>query len=142
MKKTTQELLELMKSSRDYHEYLAQNKEDIGKDHMKIDRALNVLLAEKKAVKAEVIAKSGIENHYAYQIFSGAKTPTRDKVLMLCVGFALTVEETQQLLKITGYAQLYSKEERDNVILFGLTKHLSIIDINDLLYEMNYGILE
>jgi len=142
MKKSTQELLELMKSSRDYHEYLAQNKEDIGKDHMKIDRALNVLLAEKKAVKAEVIAKSGIENHYAYQIFSGVKTPTRDKVLMLCVGFALTVEETQQLLKITGYAQLYSKEERDNVILFGLTKHLSIIDINDLLYEMNYGILE
>lgn len=142
MKKTTQELLELMKSSRDYHEYLAQNKEDIGKDHMKIDRALNALLAEKKAVKAEVIAKSGIENHYAYQIFSGVKTPTRDKVLMLCVGFGLTVEETQQLLKITGYAQLYSKEERDNVILFGLTKHLSIIDINDLLYEMNYGILE
>ena len=142
MKKTTQELLELMKSSRDYHEYLAQNKEDIGKDHMKIDRALNALLAEKKAVKAEVIVKSGIENHYAYQIFSGVKTPTRDKVLMLCVGFGLTVEETQQLLKITGYAQLYSKEERDNVILFGLTKHLSIIDINDLLYEMNYGILE
>ena len=142
MKKTTQELLELMKSSRDYHEYLAQNKEDIGKDHMKIDRALNALLAEKKAVKAEVIAKSGIENHYAYQIFSGVKTPTRDKVLMLSVGFGLTVEETQQLLKITGYAQLYSKEERDNVILFGLTKHLSIIDINDLLYEMNYGILE
>ncbi len=142
MKKTTQELLELMKSSRDYHEYLAQNKEDIGKDHMKIDRALNVLLAEKKAVKAEVIAKSGIENHYAYQIFSGVKTPTRDKVVMLCVGFDLTVEETQQLLKITGYAQLYSKEERDNVILFGLTKHLSIIEINDLLYEMNYGILE
>ena len=142
MKKTTQELLELMKSSRDYHEYLAQYKEDIGKDHMKIDRALNALLAEKKAIKAEVIVKSEIENHYAYQIFSGVKTPTRDKVLMLCVGFGLTVEETQQLLKITGYAQLYSKEERDNVILFGLTKHLSIIDINDLLYEMNYGILE
>lgn len=142
MKKTTQELLDLMKNSKDYHEYLAQTQDAIGKDHMKIDRALNALLAEKKAVKSEVIARSGIENHYAYQIFSGVKTPARDKVLMLCVGFGLNVEETQQLLKITGYAQLYSKEERDNVILFGLTKTLSIIEINDLLYEMNYTILE
>lgn len=79
---------------------------------------------------------------YAYQIFSGTKTPTRDKVLMLCIGFSLAVEETQRLLKITGYAQLYSKDERDNVILFGLTKKLSIIEINDILYEMNHNILE
>ncbi len=142
MKKTTQELLALMKNSADYHDYLTQNRDNIGKDHMKIDRALTSLLAEKNAVKSAVIAKSGIENHYAYQIFSGAKTPTRDKVLMLCIGFGLSVEETQRLLKITGYAQLYGKEERDNVILFGLTKQLSIIDINDILYEMNYGMLE
>lgn len=142
MKKNTQELLELMKTSQDYHDYHEKYKDDIGKGHMKIDRALNALLADKDAIKADVIARSGIETHYAYQIFSGTKTPTRDKVLMLCIGFSLSVEETQRLLKITGYAQLYSKDERDNVILFGLTKKLSIIEINDILYEMNHNILE
>ncbi|MGM9680008.1 MAG: XRE family transcriptional regulator [Eubacteriales bacterium] len=142
MKKTTQELLDLMQSSQDYNRYLAANRESIGQEHMKIDRALNSLLAQRGAVKAEVIAKSGIENHYAYQIFSGARTPTRDKVVMLCIGFGLTVEETQKLLKITGYAQLYGKDERDNVILFGLTRRLSVIDINELLYELSLDLLD
>lgn len=142
MKKTTQELLDMMKNSKDYHQYLATNRENMIQEHMKIARALNALLAEKNAVKSEVIAKSGIESHYAYQIFSGTKTPSRDKILMLCIGFGLSVDETQQLLKITGFAQLYSKEERDNVILFGLTKKLSIIDMNGLLYELNLELLK
>lgn len=142
MEKSTQELLEMMKNSRSYQEYLKNAREEVGREHMKIDRALNALLTEKKLSKAEVIASSGIENHYAYQIFSGIKTPTRDKVLMLCIGFGLTVEETQKLLKVTGYAQLYSRNERDNVILFGLTKSLSIIDINGLLYELELEIFK
>ena len=141
MKKTTQELLNLMKSSCSYSEYLSQHKADIGHEHMKIGRALNALLAEKNLTRAEVIARSGIEVHYAYQIFSGQKTPTRDKVLMLCIGFGLDAEEAQRILKITGYAQLYGKEERDNAILFGLTKHLSVIDVNELLYEMHLALL-
>lgn len=142
MKKSTQELLETMKNSRDYHTYLNSNRQDISGERMKINRALNSLLVNRNAIKADVIAKSGIEKHYAYQIFSGAKTPTRDKVIMLCFGFGLTVEETQTLLKITGYAQLYGKDERDNALLFGLVKHLSIIDINEILYELNLQLLE
>lgn len=130
-----------MKSSGNYTEYYSKNSKSMGGDHMKIDRALNILLTEKQLTKAEVIARSGIETHYAYQIFSGLKSPTRDKVLMLCVGFGLTVEETQQLLKITGYAQLYGKNERDNVILFGITKGLTMIEINDVLFEMGQELL-
>lgn len=130
-----------MKSSGNYNDYYAQHGKSIGGDHMKIDRALGILLTEKQLTKAEVIARSGIETHYAYQIFSGLKSPTRDKVLMLCVGFGLTVEEAQQLLKITGYAQLYGKKERDNVILFGITKGLTMIEINDVLYEMGLELL-
>ena len=141
MKKTTQELLELMKNSRDYHAYLDENREEITATHMKIDRALHVLLADSGKKKADVIAKSGIENHYAYQIFSGHRIPTRDKVIMLCIGFSLTVEETLRLLKITGYAPLYGKDERDNVILFGITKQLSMIDLNELLFELGLDIL-
>ena len=141
MKKTTQELLNLMNNTKNYHEYYNANQEDISSGHMKIDRALNALLIDKGLKKSEVIARSGLENHYAYQILSGTKVPTRDKVIMLCIGMGLSVEEFQRLLKITGYAQLYSKNERDNVILYGVTKKLSIIDINDILYEMGYELL-
>lgn len=141
MKKTTQQLIDMMKSSHDYHAYREANGEELSASFMKIDRALSAILNEKGSKKADVIAKSGIEVHYAYQIFSGAKTPTRDKVVMLCFGLGLTVDETQQLLKITGYPQLYGKNERDNAILFGLTRRLSIIDINNILYDLNLDIL-
>ena len=141
MKKSTAELLDLMKNSRSYDEYYAACKDEIGQGLMKIDRVLHALLLEKRVSKAEVIARSGLETHYAYQIFSGVKKPTRDKVLMLGVGLGLSVEEMQRTLKITGYAQLYCKEERDNAILFGFTKRLSILDINDLLFELQLELL-
>ena len=141
MKKSTQELLEMMKKSAHYEEYLTSNRDEISRSFVKIDRALSTLLAEKTMKKADVIARSGVEVHYAYQIFSGTKVPTRDKVLMLCFGFGLSTEETQELLKITGYPQLYSKNQRDNAILFGLTKKLTMIEMNNLLYDLNVEIL-
>ena len=142
MKKTTQELLQLMQSECDYNSYLDRNRESLKGSTMRIDRALNVMLAEKHLKRADVIQKSGIEKHYAYQIFSGTKKPTRDKVLELCFGMDLTIEETQDLLKITGYAQLYSKDPRDNAILFGLLHHRSVLDMNITLADLDLPIME
>lgn len=141
MKKTTKELLELMKSADDYKAYLSAGGGDITPEPMKIDRALNALVADKRLKKADVIARSGMEVHYAYQIFSGMRVPTRDKVIMLAVGMELTAEETQDLLRISGYAPLYAKTARDNALLFGLTKGLSLIDLNCLLYELGLELL-
>ena len=53
MKKSTQELLETMKKSGSYNEYLEKNREDISSEHMKIDRALSVMLKEKKLKKSD-----------------------------------------------------------------------------------------
>ena len=143
MKESTQELLDMMREYNDYRQYLKDVQESVGtnESNMRIDRALLSLITEKQLKKAEVIAKSGIETHYAYQILSGTKIPTRDKVLMLCIGMGLTVTETQQLLKVTGHAQLFGKKSRDNAILFGITKQLTVIEINDLLYELGVDLL-
>jgi len=140
MKKTTQELLDTMQNYRSYEDYLKNNLTDISRQTMPIDRALTAVLTEKKLVKAEIIKTSGIEPHYGYQIFSGAKKPTRDKILMLLIAMKLTVDEIQQILKITGYEPLYSKINRDNAILFGITKRYTVIDINDLLFDLHYDV--
>ena len=141
MKKTTQELLELMKSTSDYMDYLAVCNDSILSEHMKPDRILNMLLDEKHRKKSDVIALSGIETHYAYQIFSGTKLPSRDKMLMLCFGFGLTPDEAQRVLRLTGYPLLYGKNLRENAILFGLTKHYSVIEVNDALYTLGEELL-
>ncbi len=48
-------------------------------DSAPFDRYLNRLLAEKGLKRADVIAGSGIELHYAYKYFNGARHPSRDK---------------------------------------------------------------
>lgn len=138
-KKKTSELLELMKSSHHYADYASEIKEHYV--HMSADRAISSLIGEKGLKRSDVIARSGIETHYGYQILSGAKKPSRDKIVMFCRGAEATFEEVQQLLKIVGEAPLYLKNERDNVIAFGFIKGLSVIELNSLLYEADLELL-
>ena len=64
--------------------------------------------------------------------------PERKKLLCLAVGMSLNIDEAQQLLKCAGYSQLYVKLPFDSIVLYGLCKELSVLRINELLYE--YGL--
>ncbi len=140
-KKTTKELIELMKSSKDYEEYLRANGENISAAAAP-HTALNTLIAETGLKKSEVIARSGIEEHYAYQIFSGIKTPSRDKMIMLCIAIGLSPDEANDLLKITGYGPLYAKNVRDNAVIYAMTKKMTVIELNCMLFDRNIEIFQ
>lgn len=103
---------------------------------------LNEEMEKRKLTKAEVIRSSGIERHYAYQILSGKKTPSRDKLLMFCFGLEMTAEEAQHFLLECSAPLLYAKNKRDNVILFALENRLTVIELNELLYELKLDIFE
>ena len=75
---------------------------------------------------------------YAYQIFSGQKTPERNKLLCLAIGMSLPIDEVQTLLKCAGYAPLYVKIPFDSIVLYGICKKKSVVEINEILYE--YGL--
>lgn len=102
---------------------------------------LERLLEEKDMKKADVIAASNLHRIYAYQIFSGVKQPSRDKLLALAVGMRLSLEECQRLLRVAGLGALYVKHRRDSVIIFGLIRGLGLMEINDLLYAMEESLL-
>lgn len=93
------------------------------------------LLESKGLKKAQVIKNAEIAEVYSYQIFSGIRVPERKKLLCLAVGMKLNIEETQQLLKCAGYSQLSVKLAFDSIVLYGLCKQLSVVQINELLYE-------
>ena len=133
MDKTTEELLEILKSS-SLEAYLKNNDDELIKNPL--SNYLNALLDEKNLKKAAVIEKSGIFNIYAYQIFSGVKIPSRDKLICLCMGMDLTIDETQTLLKYSGYALLYPRNMRDSVIISALKSHDSVIRCNIMLDEL------
>ena len=101
-------------------------------------------LARKSLTKADVVIGSGLTKGYAYEIMSGKSTKnfSRDKVIMLCFGLKLTVDEAQQLLKKSGYAPLYARDTRDSIIIYSLERRINIVNTNIKLGEYNLEILE
>jgi len=98
---------------------------------------LEHLLETKALKKPDVIKASGIGESYAYQIFSGKKNPSRDKLLALAVGMRLTIDECRRFLYLAGVNQLNPKNRRDAAILLGVQKGASVFVINDTLAELN-----
>ncbi len=134
MKKSTEELLKTLKSS-SLDAYLKNNSGEL------IDNPicdyLTAIIDEKNLSKAEVIKKSNVQTNYAYQIFSGLRIPSRDKLIALCFGLNLTLDEMQTLLKYAGYAPLYPRSKRDSVIIAALEKGESVVRCNITLDELN-----
>lgn len=85
MKKSTQELFDLMKKTQAFDTYMEITKEE--RVETTVSAALEKLLEEKNINKSKCIEASGLDRTYAYQIFSGIKTPSRDKLLALCLGY-------------------------------------------------------
>ena len=136
MEKNTSEIVKELGLCPDFQTFYSENK-----DYMvsqKLTDLLAQLLKSKKLQKSLVIKNAEISEVYGYQIFSGIRVPERKKLLCLAVGMGLNIEETQQLLKCAGYAQLYVKLPFDSIVLYGLCKGLSVVQINGLLYE--YGL--
>lgn len=131
--KNTDDLLKELKQADNIDDFLTSNKDSF--TDVSLSEYLTALLKEKGLTKAEVIKKSELSDIYAYQIFSGVKQPTRDKVLCIAFGMGLSVTETQQLLKSCGLPFLYAKHKRDSIILFALDRKLSVVETNELLYN-------
>lgn len=139
--KKTDELLKILEKETHFDDYVTENAEEF------ISGSLSDLLTEYEAKcgleKSEIIRKADLDKTYAYQMFSGVrKNPSRDKVLMLCFGMGLSVTDTQTLLKRAGYPQLYPRIKRDSALIFSLERKLSVMEANELLFDLNENILE
>lgn len=139
MQKTTQELLDILQSSNSIQSYFKEDSDNLVQE--RLCDYLQHLLQEKALSISDIIQRSGLPRTYTYEILRGSKKPSRDKVLTICLALSLTLEETQTLLKHTGYPPLYPRLERDCVLIFSLQHALSVTDTNELLYELGYEIL-
>ncbi len=99
------------------------------------------LCEERSIIRREVIERAGIERSFGYQLFRGARKPSRDNVIRLAFGFGLDVEETQSLLKTAGKATLYPRIKRDAIILFCLSHKQTILEVQDSLHSHGLTLL-
>ena len=128
-----------LKRTTNIGDFLKKNKKNMidGKlaDH------LNQLLADKNITVADVVRGSYLDRGYVYQIFSGKKTPSRDKLIAIAFGMHLSGDETQKMLKFSGNRDLYARDARDAIILFCLQRKMPIYKANDLLDSNGFKLL-
>jgi len=131
--KTTDELNHEIKSATDIEDYLANNKENMLT--CSLSKHLKLLLSQKGISRADVVRGSLLDRAYVYQIFSGEKKPSRDKLIAIAFGLCLSDDETQKMLKLSGNRELYARDERDALILFSLQRKKTILETNELLFN-------
>ena len=133
MAKDTAKILEELQLCPDFRSFYDENR-----DYMvnsSLSQLLEQLLFESGQKKSQVIKNAEMSEVYGYQIFSGLRIPERKKLLALAVGMKLNIDQAQQLLKCAGYPPLYAKLPMDSIVLFGLCKGMSVVEINETLYE-------
>ena len=127
IKKPTDELMDALNQCSSVKEYISNEQDYL------IDSALSNYL--KPAVRREISEKSTVIKNselneiYGYQIFSGKRIPSRDKLISISFGLELSLEETQTLLKYAGFAPLYPKQKRDSLLIWG--KKSSVFHLSD-----------
>ena len=130
--KNTNELQKELTSAPDLSIFLSENQENFNNSNF--SELLNELFLKSGLTKATLSKRAGTSEVYLYQIFSGGRTPSRDRTLCLCFGLSATLEETQELLKNSGFAQLYVKDRRDDIIIYGLANRLTLTEVNERLF--------
>lgn len=134
-KRNTDELQKELTSSPNLSRFLAENQEQFISENF-VDM-LQILFQKSGLSKAALAKRAGTSEVYLYQIFSGGRTPSRDRTICLCLGMSATLEETQELLIHSGLAQLYAKNRRDAIIIYGLSHRMDLQEINDRLFAEN-----
>ncbi len=138
-KKTTNELVNEIKSSKEIEGFFNRNEAEFAEENL--SDYLEFIMTQKGLQKSKVVARSGLNRIYAYQIFSGKRFPSRDKLIAICFGLQLSLEETDELLKYAGFSALYARNKRDAIIIFSINNKKSIFAVNDMLFENGFEIV-
>ena len=138
-KKNTDNLQQELMNAPNLNQFLSQNQKQFVNPN--VAESLNRLFERKNISKASLAKQAGMSEIYLHQIFAGRRNPSRNRLLCLCFGLDASVEETQDLLKLCGMAQLYPKLKRDAIIYYGLLHGLPLFEINDKLFDEDEEIL-
>ncbi|MCI8537525.1 MAG: helix-turn-helix domain-containing protein [Oscillospiraceae bacterium] len=128
-----------LQSAADIEDYLARHAGNLLSQSL--PEHLQMLLSQKGLRRADVVRGSLLDRTYVYQIFSGDKTPSRDKLIALAFGLGLSGQETQTMLKLSGNRELYVRDPRDALILFSIRRGKTIFETNEALSDHEFSLL-
>lgn len=120
-------------------QYLRESSEDYTLP--KFSAYITELCKVRNETPEKIINRAEIERSFGHHLFRGTRNPSRDTVLQLAFGFELSVDETQQLLKVARMTALHPKVKRDAVIAHCLYGNKGIVEAQHLLHEAELPLL-
>ena len=133
--KTTDDLSQALMEQPSIDSYLRENRPFFA--GQSIGELLGAYYERTDLSKAALARKAGMSEVYLHQVFAGRRNPSRDRLICLCVGLEVSLEEAQQLLKLASYAPLYPRLKRDAIISYGIVHRMALGEINDKLFTEN-----
>lgn len=131
--KPTDDLRTELMEENSIQSYLQENQDSF--QGASVAELLAEMYERREVSKAALARRAGMSEVYLHQVFSGRRTPSRDRLLCVCMGMEASLEEIQKLLRQAGYAELYPKIRRDAVICHGIMHHKSLGEVNDTLFS-------
>jgi len=143
MKKTTKEIeneLKHVKTHSDLKQYMEDNA--IGQLQFG-DRFLEI--CKKYCIKqTDLLKLTAVSKAQLYAVINGTRNPSKELVLKLALTAGINIDETNELLKLSGHKELYVKNKADSIILYGLKEKKTIYQINEFMkeYKINFTLLD
>lgn len=130
----TQKVYENLRKSKDIGTFIKEHNNEFVEE--KGHTYLRNLLDSKGISKTRVISDSNLDRVYGYQILSGKRRPSRNKLLQISLGLRFDLDETKKLIRYFGLSDLYPKNRRDAIIIFSTEKKMGLDEAERLLEEL------
>lgn len=137
-KKSTEELLSLIQNTKHIEAYLTENEKEL--QSMTLEEYLHQLMEEKQ-MKIVDVMKESQQGDYIYKVFKNQRKASRDILIAIALGMKCSLDEAQKLLRIASAAWLDPRSQRDAVLIYGFLHHLSVIEVNEILYDLKERVL-
>ena len=136
--KTTKELLNEIKETSKIDDFINEHHSDF--HHKSFSEYLQEL-AKVRQVKVSQIVSKANQGDYVSKIFQGTRKTSRDILLAIAIAMQINLEETQLLLRLAKFHPLDTRDERDAIIIYGIHHQLSVIDVNEILFDLDKNLL-
>ena len=136
---STDELLALLFKERNLEHFLQRNESVYLMTSF--SDYLNNWCKKHLEVPEQVSRRANLEKSYGHQLFRGKRNPSRDTVLQLAFAMQADLAEAQEMLKIARRSPLYPRIKRDTVIIYCLHNHVSLVDTQIILQDLELPLL-
>lgn len=134
------------KSTDDLFEFIDQNSAEflnsidehkLGSTRQLLSEYLYEKMNKYNVVPHDLVVRTNISQPHIYQILSGTRGVSREKLIAMAIGIGLDLDETQRLLTLGQCGTLYPKVRRDAAIICCINKHMDMYEANECLKRIN-----